>query len=120
MEHRYPHITFTPCIAHGLNNLLKDIGELSWVSPIIEKGKEIMSFITRRHYILSELRKTSPKDVLKYNDTRFAYNFIMLERLKKVEHVLRQLVVSNEWINWPTSRTSAARICYSHIMHELF
>ena len=78
---------------------------MAWVAPTIEKGREIISFMTRHHYMLFEFKKRSPKDVLKYSETCFAYNFVMLERLQKVENVLKQLVVSNEWINWATSRT---------------
>ena len=56
LMHMYPHITFSPCMAHCLNNLLKDIGKLSFVSPIIEKANKIVSFV-RNHQFLRISKK---------------------------------------------------------------
>jgi len=32
LEDKYPNIFWTPCVAHGLNNLMKDIGGLPWIA----------------------------------------------------------------------------------------
>lgn len=108
LEDRYPHITFSPCFAHCLSNLLKDVGSLPWVDPHIQKGKEIISFIQNHQFILNEFRKRSAKkDLLKYSETRFGYNFLMMKRLSKVQLPLKQLVVCNEWMGWALSRSRA-------------
>ena len=74
-----------------MDNLLKDIDALPWVAPCIAEGKEIVSFICRHNYNHSEFRKRSPsKDLLKYSDTSFAYNFLMLDRLLEVQNILKQ------------------------------
>jgi len=93
LESRYPHLFWTPCVAHGLNNLMKDIGALPWIAPTIQKGRDVVTFIYRHHYSLALYRRLTNKELLKYVETRFAYNFLMLQRLFDMRHELRQLVV---------------------------
>ncbi|MCO5578077.1 hypothetical protein L7F22_031915 [Adiantum nelumboides] len=38
LEQKYPHITWSPCMAHCLNNLLKDIGGLPWAKATFATG----------------------------------------------------------------------------------
>ncbi|MCO5612319.1 hypothetical protein L7F22_066584 [Adiantum nelumboides] len=38
LEQKYPHITWSPCTAHCLNNLLKDIGGLTWAKTTFATG----------------------------------------------------------------------------------
>ena len=69
LEERYPHITFSVCMAHCLNNLLEDLGRIEWVAKTIEKGNHIVSFIYRHTFLLAEFRKRLHKDLRKYLDT---------------------------------------------------
>ena len=43
LEQKYPHIQWSACVAHCLNNLLKDIGKLDWVKNVIDNGKEVVT-----------------------------------------------------------------------------
>lgn len=56
-----------------------------------------MKFLTNHHMSLALLRQKSKLDLLRPADTRFAINFIMLQRLLEVKEALQQLVVSGEW-----------------------
>lgn len=47
----YPHITVTYCMAHCLNNLLKDIGGLDWIAPIIEQANAMVSFVNNHQKV---------------------------------------------------------------------
>ncbi len=42
----------------------------------------------------------SALDLLKPGDTRFATNFIMLDRMLEVREALQELVVGREWREW--------------------
>jgi len=35
LEAKYLSLFWIPCVAHGLNNLMKDIGNLPWIAPTI-------------------------------------------------------------------------------------
>ena len=96
----YPCIFWTPCTAHILNLVLRDMGKLSWIGPIVNDGKDIVKFIRTHHFALALFRRFSKVELLKYPETRFAYAFFILQQILKVKNALRQLVVSNEWSQW--------------------
>ena len=83
-------------------------------------GNHIVSFITRHHYILAVFRQRSPKDLLKYLETHFAYNFVMLKRLFEVKNHLRQLVVCEEWDAWREHTSVAGIRCRSIVLDDTF
>ncbi|MCO5557497.1 hypothetical protein L7F22_011062 [Adiantum nelumboides] len=118
LQQKYPHITWSPCMAHCLNNLLKDIGGLTWAKTTFATGKEIVTFITRHHFSLALYRTFAKKQLLKYAETRFAYNFLMLRRLRNMRPSLKQMVASPEWAAWPTSHSTTAQTCYNEVIQE--
>ena len=93
----YPHVTVSYCMAHCLNNLLKDIGKLSWIAPIIENANQMVTFVLNHQFLRHEFNKKSSKQLLKYSETRFAYNFLMLGRLSTCSAALRQVFISDEF-----------------------
>jgi hypothetical protein len=85
LEVRFPHITFTPCTPHCLDLLLEDMGKLDWVSSVIAEAKTALKFITNHHNSLALFRSLSKLELLKLGETRFATNFIMLQRMHEVK-----------------------------------
>ncbi|WP_219824433.1 DUF domain-containing protein, partial [Enterobacter cloacae complex sp. 4DZ1-17B1] len=81
IEGMYPNIHVTFCMAHCLNNLLKDIGNLSLISPTIGDASRIVSFVLNHQKVRHEFSKRSHLSLLKYSETRFAFNWLMLGRL---------------------------------------
>jgi hypothetical protein len=49
IQRRYTHLFWAPCCVHDLNNTLKDIGKISWVTRIILDAKEAQMFICHHH-----------------------------------------------------------------------
>ena len=47
---KFPHITYGGCTAHGLDLALESIGNLDWVSNIVQNGKTSVKFITNHHF----------------------------------------------------------------------
>ena len=58
LEGMYPHLTVSFCMAHCLNNLIKDIGALAWIHPIMEEANTIVTFILN----MGKFAMSSPKD----------------------------------------------------------
>jgi hypothetical protein len=95
LKAHFPHITFTPCTPHCLDLLLEDMGKLDWVSSVIAKARIALKFITNHHKSLVLFRSLSKLKLLKPGETRFATNFIMLQRMHEVKASLQQFVVNN-------------------------
>lgn len=100
IEEQFPWITWTPCTPHCLDLLLEDVGKLPWAASVVAEATSAVKFITNHHMSLALFRQRSKLDLLKPADTRFATNFIMLQRLQEVKEALQQLVVSGEWTGW--------------------
>ncbi|KAH7287093.1 hypothetical protein KP509_32G038100 [Ceratopteris richardii] len=109
IENMYPHIIVCFCMAHCLNNILKDIGNLDWILPAINEANSLVSFINNHTRVKNEFSKRSTLALLKYSDTRFAYNFTMLHRVVKCSGGLRGLLLSDEFARMPEASTSAGK-----------
>ena len=107
----YPHVTVSFCMAHCLNNLLKDLGKLSWIAPIIDKAHHMVTFVLNHQFLRHEFNKKSSKQLLKYSETRFAYNFLMLGRLSTCSAALRQVFISDEFTSSRLASTPAGVKC---------
>ena len=108
----YSHITVSFCMAHCLNNLLKDIGNLEWIAPLIADASQMVTFINNHNLLRSEfLKKSGGKVLLKYSDTRFAFNFLMLHRLSDCQSAVRQLFISDEFTSSSHATTASGIHC---------
>jgi hypothetical protein len=64
------------------------VGKLPWAAEVVAKAKAVVKFITNHHRSQALFRGKSALDLLKPRDTRFATNFIMLDRMLKVRKAL--------------------------------
>ena len=97
---KYPSIVCSPCTAHCIDLLLEDIGKQQWISNIIQQGHDIVKFVTNHHTSLAYFRSHASLELLKPGETRFATNFIMLQRLMQCKDDLQETVVSKEYKQW--------------------
>jgi hypothetical protein len=76
------------------------VGKLPWAAEVVAEGKVVVKFITNHHRSQALFRGKSVLDLLKPGDTRFATNFIMLDRMLEVKEALQELVIGREWREW--------------------
>ncbi len=122
LEIDYPHIMFPKCSAHAVNLMLKDIGKLDWVDPIIKTAKEIVKFLRAHHKTLKLTREAAKelpiesvghgKELLLPGDTRFGTQVIMAGRLLELKEAVIEVVNSTAFKDWygtkgPDKRASA-------------
>jgi hypothetical protein len=100
VEQEFSWITWTPCTPHCLDLLLEDVGKLPWTAEVVAEAKAVVKFITNHHRSRALFREKFVLDLLKPGDTRFATNFIMLDRMLEVREALQELVVDREWREW--------------------
>ena len=109
VEEAYTHIVWTPCAAHCMDLMMEDIGRLDWIAAVMWDAVQISHFFRRRWTALSIFREYSRLDITRPSRTRFAYMFVVLERLLEVHAELRRTVVSEEWKAWDESSDPEAQ-----------
>ena len=95
------------CLPHGLNDLLKDHGEIKQTHFVLKTSAKMVAFINKHHKSLALHRKESDKALLVCGHTRFASRCILCERLCDVRASLQRMVVAEEWKQWLSARSSA-------------
>jgi hypothetical protein len=100
VEAQNPGIVAVPCSAHISNLLLKDIGNMNWVSTVIAKVKQICISITSHTFPLALFRskvanhpELNGKELELPNVTRFASHFRMMESSYALKGAIRELVI---------------------------
>ena len=109
IQDKYRHIFWTPCCVHALNNALKDIGKIEWVSSLVTTARNVQMFICNHHTSLAMYRSHSRKEFLKPTKTRYASYFLLLERMLEVQPALQAMVVTPEWSRWAESKTDEGK-----------
>jgi hypothetical protein len=98
ISREWPHIYWQGCAAHCLNLLLKDWGKQRWAKDVVDKAKDIVKYIRAHQCPTAVFLTYSPNLGLKMpGSTRFATNFLMIDRLVKVRHALEQTVIHPDW-----------------------
>jgi hypothetical protein len=82
---------------------MEDISKLPWISRVMEEARQLVFFFRKKHKALAILREFSKLEIICPSKTRFAYMFIVLERLHTMRDSLRQAVVSPLWVQWNDS-----------------
>jgi hypothetical protein len=91
-------IFWSPCAAHCINNMLKDIGDLPVHRDTIEKCKKVTVFIYRHCWVLNLMRKyTDGRELTRPAVTRFATNYLTLKSMLEQKIPLRAMFASVSW-----------------------
>lgn len=119
IEVEYPHITWSPCVAHVCDLALEDIFKLDYFKEVHTTTKGFVTFINNNHHTLSAWRQHqataggSMLQLVKPGETRFASPLLMIERTISVKAKLQQFVVSHSWNNAINTmkRHDKVRVC---------
>lgn len=95
LQHRHPTLFWTPCATHVLDLLLEDIGNLDWVTLVVEDARKITKYIYNHPWVLHLIREhTQGKDLVRAGVTRFATIFLTLQSILGALTSLKQMFVS--------------------------
>ena len=76
------HMYVQGCATHCLDLLLEDWAQQDWMKKVIKKARLICVFIKNHHASQAIFRRLSPNLSINVpTETRFATNFIMIDRL---------------------------------------
>ncbi|XP_042466040.1 uncharacterized protein LOC122048551 [Zingiber officinale] len=98
LSEKYSTICWSPCAAHCINLILKDIGQMNDVKAIVSLASTVTVFVYNHKYTLNWLRKTKGwKEIIRPGETRFATTFIALKSLHDHKDSLQALVTSGDY-----------------------
>ena len=91
------HLYWTPCAAHRIDLMTKDIRQLSKVKCIVDNGQTVSKYMYSHIWVLILLKKYVQRELLRSGLTRFATNYIALKSLLDNKSGLRAIMTSDEW-----------------------
>ncbi|MQM15138.1 hypothetical protein Taro_048077 [Colocasia esculenta] len=90
----HPHIFWTPCAAHCVDLMLKEIGQLH--QHVVEVAQNITRYIYNHTLVLRWMRDYCGGEILRPAITHFATNYIALDSLLKRRDRLKQMFRSEQ------------------------
>lgn len=119
LTNRYRHMVWSPCAAHCINLILKDVSELDNVKHIITLASRVTVFIYNHKLPLSWLRKRPGwTEIIRPATTRFGTAFIALKSLVDHKNDLQALVISSEFKKMMKLKNAVD--CKQVVMNENF
>ena len=98
LEEKNKTIFWTPCAAHCIDFMLKDICKQDWIKDTIEHAKSITKYIYNHGWVLSLMRRhTQGRELVRPAVTRFATHFLTLQSLISQAQNLEKMFSSDEW-----------------------
>ncbi|XP_016684053.1 uncharacterized protein [Gossypium hirsutum] len=92
------HLYWSACSTHYLDLILEEISNRKSVKKVLDEAKKITSFIYNHTWTIDYMKKyTRGADFLRPRITRFATNFIALERIVRSKQALKEMVTSSAW-----------------------
>ncbi|XP_019155165.1 PREDICTED: uncharacterized protein LOC109152037 [Ipomoea nil] len=108
----YPTLYWTPCAAHCINLMFKDIFEIRHFSMAYKRALKLSVYIHSKTKLLNWLRKyTGKRDLVKFAKTRFATAFLTFKRLHEQKNNLRKLFNSEEFLTSSYFKEEAGKEC---------
>nr|GMD07863.1 uncharacterized protein LOC109167856 [Ipomoea batatas] len=108
----YPNLYWTPCAAHCINLMFKDIFEIRHFSMAYKRALKLSVYIHSKTKLLNWLRKyTGKRDLVKFAKTRFATAFLTFKRLHEQKNNLRKLFNSEEFLTSSHFKEEAGKVC---------
>ena len=121
LHEKYSNIYWSPCAAHCLNLILKDICGMSHVSSLASRASYVTKFVYNHGVILSWLRKSDGwKEIVRPGITRFATTFITLQSLYEHRYNLTSLVSSKFFMEHTLSETTQGRLASTIVLDRKF
>eukprot|EP00261_Vitis_vinifera_P037688 XP_019078931.1 PREDICTED: uncharacterized protein LOC100242519 [Vitis vinifera] len=121
ISQKHKHINWSPCAAHCLNLIFKDIGKIDHVAELVRRASKVTIFVYNHVALLSWLRKREGwTEILRPSATRFATTFIALKSLHDHKHDLQALVTSKFFVDSRYSKDYKSQVAVSIILDNRF
>ncbi|XP_020979591.1 uncharacterized protein LOC110272105 [Arachis ipaensis] len=121
INRKYDNIYWSPCAAHYLNLILKDISSMAYISNLATRASKITVFVYNHTVFLSWLRQRPRwREIVRPGATRFATVFITLKSIFDRKKELQQLVVDSIFTDHKLGRSATGRAVRAIILDAKF
>ncbi|XP_020986968.1 uncharacterized protein LOC110275377 [Arachis duranensis] len=121
IHEKYPNIFWSPCAAHCINLILKDIASLPHIADLASRASKVTVFVYNHMIFLSWLRKRKEwKEIVRPGVTRFATVFITLKSIYDHKEHLQALVVDKYFTSHKLSKSVNGKMVSSIILDSKF
>ncbi|XP_015934899.1 uncharacterized protein LOC107460985 [Arachis duranensis] len=118
---KFENIHWSPCAAHCLNLILKDISSMPHISSLATRASKITVFVYNHTVFLSWLRqKDNWKEIVRPGPTRFVTVFLTLMSIFERKSELQQLVVDTHFTGHKLGRSANGRAVSAIILDNKF
>ncbi|XP_057758220.1 uncharacterized protein LOC130978156 [Arachis stenosperma] len=118
---KFENIHWSPCAAHCLNLILKDISSMPHISSLATRASKITVFVYNHTVFLSWLRqKEDWREIVRPGATRFATVFLTLMSILERKSELQQLVVDTHFTGHKLGRSANGRAVSAIILDNKF
>ncbi|KAJ8754507.1 hypothetical protein K2173_005668 [Erythroxylum novogranatense] len=123
LQSTYNSFFLTRCVAHCIDLILENIGDLRYfpvIDETIQKAKKVTKFIYNRAWVLNLMIKefTNGRNLCRPAVTRFATNFLSLQSFILMKNELRQMFISDKWVASQHVRSNAGMEVCSIILED--
>ncbi|KAL0917971.1 hypothetical protein M5K25_013083 [Dendrobium thyrsiflorum] len=119
MEKR-KHLYWTPCVAHCIDLILEQLGDLPQHKNALSKAKKITKFIYNHSWVLALMRKFSKKEIIRPTTTRFVTSYLTLQSILDVRQLLEAMFTSTQWLNFAWGKKPEGKEIRRHILNDKF
>ena len=98
LNDEYPHILWTPCLAHTINLMLKDIGKRVEHAGMIATCKRISTWLHNHSQLNYMMRQAIGGELVKWNATRFGTNYMFMDSFLRKRDQFMQWMGSPEFL----------------------
>ncbi|XP_025647851.1 uncharacterized protein [Arachis hypogaea] len=121
INQKYDNIYWSPCAAHCLNLILKDISSMAHISNFATCASKITVFVYNHMVFLSWLRKIPNwREIVRPGATRFATIFIKFKSIFECKADLQALIVDSFFIGHKLGRSATGRAVSAIILDSKF
>ncbi|XP_025664495.1 uncharacterized protein [Arachis hypogaea] len=121
IHEKYPNIFWSPCAAHCINLILKDIASIPHISDLASRASKVTVFVYNHMILLSWLRKRkSCTEIVRPGVTRFATVFITLKSIYDHKVDLQTLMVDQYFTSHKLSKSANGKMVSSIVLDSKF
>ncbi|XP_065622878.1 uncharacterized protein LOC136064720 [Quercus suber] len=118
---KYRNISWSPCAAHCLNLIFKEIGKMDHIVKLAKRASKITVFISNHVALQAWLRtRKNWTEIVHPGPTRFATTVIALGSLKEHKHDLQALVTSKFYVESRYAKDKKAKAVVKIILDNQF
>ncbi|XP_031283147.1 uncharacterized protein LOC116141811 [Pistacia vera] len=118
---KYNNITWSPCAAHCINLMLKDIAEMDHVVCLTKRASKVTKFVYNHTFLIAWLRKRQGwKEIVRPGVTCFATTFIVLRNLNEHKHDLQAMVTNRFFVDSRYAKSNKGKDVISIILNNEF